>query len=134
MLAQFCAAHDATDSSFNQSLPWDKQSWCYIPCDKSVCTGFPRTQTAYLWRATVNNVDLCYSYEVCGGVDFFTGKVEDCVESGGYYLDNVCKCDVGEHMALQNGAEVCATVRVPHYARNTSQRATMSVNYLKSIP
>ena len=92
-----------------------------MPCDESVCPGTPRTQTAYLWRATVNNIDLCYSFEVCGGVDFFTGTAKACLDSGAFYLDDVCKCALGEHMMIKNGVQACTIVRVADYDRNTSR-------------
>ena len=81
-----------------------------MPCDKSICLGVPRSQTAYLWRATVNNIDLCYSYEVCGSVDFFTGEAKICVASGGFFINGACKCAVSQHMVMANGAQTCAKV------------------------
>ena len=110
--AQFCAAHDDKGGVFNPSSAWTKESWCYMPCDKSICPGVPRTQTAYLWRATVNNVDLCYSYEVCGSVDFFTGDAKICVAGGGYYINNACSCADGKYLVKKNGAPTCSKVRV----------------------
>ena len=83
-----------------------------MPCDKSICSGVPRTQTVYLWRATVNNIDLCYSYEVCGGVDFFSGEAKLCMASGGYYINNACTCADGQYIVQKNGAQTCSKVRV----------------------
>ena len=89
-----------------------------MPCDKSICPGTPRTQTAYLWRATVNEIDLCYSYEVCGGVDFFTGDAKICLEGGGVFLNGACTCSFGQHMVLVKStdgigmARKCTEVRV----------------------
>ena len=83
-----------------------------MPCDESVCPGTPRTQTAYLWRATVNNIDLCYSYEVCGGVDFFTGTAKACLEGGGFYVNGACSCSPGKQMVVKDGFDQCALVRM----------------------
>ena len=111
VLAQFCAAHDDSGGSFEQSAAWAKESWCYMPCDTSICVGIPRTQTAYLWRATVNNIDLCYSYEVCGGVDYFTGEAKVCLAGGGFYVNGACACSFWQHLVTENGLKQCATVR-----------------------
>ena len=108
--AQFCAAHDDKGGPLNQSNPSIKESWCYVPCDKSICPGVPRTQTFYLWRTTVNNIDLCYSYEVCGSVDFFTGDANICLASGGFFMNGACTCAVGQHMVMANGAQTCSKV------------------------
>ena len=83
-----------------------------MPCDESVCPGTPRTQTAYLWRATVNNVDLCYSYEVCGGVDFFTGTAKACLDGGGFFINGACSCSAGQQMVRKDGFSQCGTVRI----------------------
>ena len=108
--AQVCAAHDFNGGPQNQSHPSIKENWCYVPCDKGICPGFPRSPSIYLWRAVVNNINLCYSYEVCGGVDFFTGEAKICLASGGFFTDGACKCAVGQFMLKENGAQTCAKV------------------------
>ena len=55
----------------------------------------PRSRTAYLWRAEVAGVDICYSYENCGGIDYFTdGPAKDCLARGGHFLGHGCDCDL----------------------------------------
>ena len=93
---------------------------CYLPCDGSSCNvDLPRHPTAFLWRAKVEGVDLCYSYENCGGVDFFTdGPAAECVKRGGYFVDGHCTCD-DEHndcpkdMPVNAAAKALATVGLP---------------------
>ena len=74
-------------------LPCDR---CYVPCDPSSCSvKIPRYETAYLWRAGVENFKLCYSFENCGGVDYFTdGVAVKCTRRGGYFVDWKCTCDI----------------------------------------
>ena len=58
--------------------------------------GIPRASTAYLWRAKLENVSLCYSFDNCGGVDFFSdGPGKRCLERGGHFINHVCTCDLG---------------------------------------
>ena len=83
-----------------------------MSCDTSVCPGIPRTQTAYLWRATVNNIDLCYSYEVCGSVDYFTGEPWLCMSGGGFHINGACTCRIGQYFVENNGVRMCAKVCV----------------------
>ena len=70
---------------------------CFIPCEKSPTCGadVPRNPTAFLWAATLDNVELCYSYENCGGFDYFTdGDYNECLDRGGHYVDFKCTCDL----------------------------------------
>ena len=60
---------------------------CYIPCDPKKCPGIPRRQTNFLWAAEEAGVNLCYSYEACGGVDKETDYVMQCEAKGGYLLN-----------------------------------------------
>ena len=83
-----------------------------MDCNLAVCPDIPRTQTAYLWRATVNNVNLCYSYEVCGGVDYFSGEASVCLGSGGFYINGACTCPNGLYMmTTKEGVQKCGKVR-----------------------
>ena len=72
---------------------------CYIPCDATCSANkyIPRTPTAVLWKASDNNVELCYSYQNCGSRDFFTNKIAlDCRARGGWITDVItmdCTCD-----------------------------------------
>ena len=74
---------------------------CYIPCDDSICPGIHRTRTVFLWKADLNGVDLCYSFENCGSTDYWDG--ENCIERGGQYIGGQCSCDLG----LDNCEEQC---------------------------
>ena len=72
---------------------------CYIPCDgcpAATAAGvelYP-VKTAMLWRATLENVNLCYSYANCGGIDYFE---TECRDRGGEIIDGqaggACSCD-----------------------------------------
>ena len=70
---------------------------CYVSCDHSICPQkYARTQTYYLWRATADNVSLCYSYANCGGIDYFSnGPAKECMDRGGYFHEHKCSCDLG---------------------------------------
>ena len=68
---------------------------CYIPCDENICPGVPRHADKYLWEAQIDNVQLCYSYENCGGVNHWTnGTEQKCIDRGGNFIDGGCTCDV----------------------------------------
>ena len=87
----YCARWSKTSSYF-AGKPWSNESFCYIPCDTSKCSGMHRQKSHLLWAAEKAGVDLCYSYEACGGVDLETPYVEDCNKRGGYILNGQVGC------------------------------------------
>lgn len=60
---------------------WCKQQWCYVdPCDCDLTGKESPKVTAYLPNANFNGRRVFYSYETCGGTDFFTeGNEQACV-------------------------------------------------------
>ena len=70
---------------------------CYVSCDNSICPEkYAATPTLYLWRATVDNVSLCYSYASCGDIDYWSdGPAKSCMDRGGYFFNHKCSCDLG---------------------------------------
>ena len=73
---------------------------CYLPCDVSGCSAGKEvspTKTFVLWKAADANVSLCYSYENCGGVDYYNNEVaKACQDRGGWITEIAtfeCSCD-----------------------------------------
>jgi hypothetical protein len=94
-----CAAHDSGGDQKS-----DNEPWCYIACDNPACA-MPTHSTAVLWNATLNGVDICYSYENCGGVDYFSEEGEKCTSQGGYFIGDFCSCDLGLPCKDQSGQD-----------------------------
>ena len=48
-----------------------------------------------MWAAKDAGEEVCYSYENCGSVDYWTdGPQRDCIERGGTFIKGACTCDV----------------------------------------
>ena len=89
-----CQTLGAASFAF-QGRRWSNESWCHIPCDKSICTGIPRHPSHMLWAAKDAGVELCYSFEMCGGVDHMTQYQNDCLAKGGYITSSAtCSCEL----------------------------------------
>ena len=84
-------------SAFLKGMAWTDEPMCYIPCDPKKCPGVPRHKTNFLWAAEADGVNLCYSYEKCGGVDKETPYVMGCEAKGGYLLNG----QVGDAFDMQ---------------------------------
>lgn len=88
--------------SCNEIAAWDPvwadnphvsgKSFCYIPCNQSICPGIPRHETKILWEATDAGHEICYSYEACGSVDTFSVWVASCEEKGAHVDFRAGKC------------------------------------------
>ena len=76
---------------------------CYMPCDTTLCPSVKRSSSVYLWRAALNNVSLCYSYENCGSVDTDHSQQLACLaECEKTKQHHECLCECQNH-----GCNVC---------------------------
>ena len=74
-----------------------------MPCDTTLCPSVKRSSSVYLWRAALNNVSLCYSYENCGSVDTDHSQQLACLaECEKTKQHHECLCECQNH-----GCNVC---------------------------